>query len=271
MSNENKAPQPPQQPQPQRQPQQPQQQPSPKQILFYVINQIKPDLEKTLPRHLSVDRFLQSAFTAIRNNPALLECTPESVKLSLMEAAKLGLEIDVMGSCYLIPYNKKQYANGRENKYKEAQLQVGYKGLLELVRRAGFIANIVANEVYEKDAFEFEYGLQERLRHVPYMGQDRGEAVAFYAYARFRDGGHSFVVMSRAEMDAIKMKNAKKNYNTGELYGTWIDHFSSMAKKTVIKQLIKYMPMSVDLQETLQQEEAQHQEEEQPFLMPNEQ
>ena len=270
MSNENKAPQPPQQPQPQRQPQQPPQ-PSPKQILFYVINQIKPDLEKTLPRHLSVERFLQSAFTAIRNNPALLECTPDSVKLSLMEAAKLGLEIDVMGSCYLIPYNKKQYVNGRENKYKEAQLQVGYKGLLELVRRAGFIANIVANEVYEKDAFEFEYGLQERLRHVPYMGQDRGEAVAFYAYARFRDGGHSFVVMSRAEMDAIKMKNAKKNYNTGELYGTWIDHFSSMAKKTVIKQLIKYMPMSVELQETLQEEEAQQQEEEQPFLMPNEQ
>ena len=135
MSNENKAPQPPNQSnEPQRQPQQPQ--PSPKQILFYVINQIKPDLEKTLPRHLSVDRFLQSAFTAIRNNPVLLECTPESVKLALMEAAKLGLEIDVMGSCYLIPYNKKQYVNGRENKYKEAQLQVGYKGLLELVRRA---------------------------------------------------------------------------------------------------------------------------------------
>ena len=265
MSNENKAPQPPQQPQ-----QPPQQQPSPKQILFYVINQIKPDLEKTLPKHLSVDRFLQSAFTAIRNNPVLLECTPESVKLSLMEAAKLGLEIDVMGSCYLIPYNKKQYVNGRENRYKEAQLQVGYKGLLELVRRAGFIANIVANEVYEKDAFEFEYGLQERLRHVPYMGPDRGEPVAFYAYARFRDGGHSFVVMSRAEMDAIKTKNAKKNYNTGELYGTWIDHYSSMAKKTVIKQLIKYMPMSVELQETMQQEET-HQQEEEPFQIPNEQ
>lgn len=270
MNNENKAPQQPQnEQQAPRQPQQPQ--PSPKQILFYAINQIKPDLEKTLPRHLSVDRFLQSAFTAIRNNPVLLECTPESVKLALMEAAKLGLEIDVMGHCYIIPYNKKQYVNGREQKYKEAQLQVGYKGLLELVRRAGFIANIVANEVYEKDAFEFEYGLQERLRHVPYMGPERGEAVAFYAYARFRDGGHSFVVMSRAEMESIKKKNAKKNYNTGELYGTWIDHFNGMAKKTVIKQLIKYMPMSVELQETIHKEETMQQEEEQPFLIPNEQ
>ena len=255
--------------QPQKQAQQPQQlQPSPKQILFYVINQMKPDLEKTLPRHLSVDRFLQSAFTAIRSNPALLECTPDSFKLALMGAAKLGLEIDVMGSCYLIPYNRKQYVNGREHKFKEAQLQVGYKGLLELVRRAGFVVNIVANEVFEKDSFEFEYGLHERLRHVPYMGEDRGEAVAFYAYARFRDGGHSFVVMSRAEMESIKKKNAKKNYNTGEMYGTWIDHFSSMAKKTVIKQLIKYMPMSVELQETLSKEEAP--EEDQPIQIPTE-
>ena len=265
MTNENKAPQP---PKPLQQPQPPQ--PTPKQILFYVINQMKPDLEKTLPRHLSVERFLQSAFTAIRSNPVLLDCTPESFKLSLMQAAKLGLEIDVMGSCYLIPYNKKQFVNGREQKYKEAQLQVGYKGLLELVRRAGFVANIVANEVYEKDAFEFEYGLQEKLRHIPYMGPDRGEAVAFYAYARFRDGGHSFVVMSRAEMESIKLKNAKKNYNTGELYGTWIDHFSSMAKKTVIKSLIKYMPMSVELQETIQKEDMQQQEEDQPIQIPGE-
>lgn len=244
-------------------------QPSPKQILFYMIEQAKGDIEKTLPRHLSLDRFLQSAFTAIRNNQVLFQCTPESVKAALIEAAKLGLEIDVLGSCYLIPYNKTAWINGKKTEYKEAQLQVGYKGLLELVWRTGLVTNIVVNEVYEKDAFDFEYGLQERLRHKPYMLEDRGEIVAFYAYARFREGGHSFIVMSRAEMESIKKKNAKKNYQTGELYGTWIDHFSSMAKKTVIKKLIKYMPVSVEMKDILSQDEQQQEEE--PIQIPNEQ
>lgn len=257
--------QPTQQQQEQQQPQQP---PSPKRILLHVINQAKGDIEKTLPRHLTIERFLQSAFTAIRNNPVLFECTPDSVKAALVEAAKLGLEIDVLGSCYLIPYKKTAWINGQKTEYKEAQLQVGYKGLLELVWRTGLVSNIVVNEVFEKDAFEFEYGLQERLRHKPYMLEDRGEVTAFYAYARFKDGGHSFIVMSRAEMESVKKKNAKKNYNTGELYGTWIDHFNSMAKKTVIKKLIKYMPVSVEVKDMITQDEQQ---EEEPIQIPAEQ
>lgn len=246
---------------------------SPKRALFNALEKARPEFGRVLPRHLTADRFLQVAFMTIKNNPVLTECTTDSVVGSLMEAAQHGLEPDTMGTCYILPYNKKVKINGRDQWIKEAQFQLGYKGMIELVRRSGQVTNIVANEVYTSDQFEFEYGLNERLRHVPSMQADRGEIIAFYAYARFRDGGHSFVVISRAEMEQIRSKFVKKNRQTGEIYGTWVDHFESMAKKTAIKQLVKYMPISVEIRDTLirdEQGEQPEQEAEQPFNVPNE-
>ena len=243
---------------------------SPKRALFNALEKARPEFGRVLPRHLSEDRFLQISFLAIKNNPALTECTAESVVNALMEAAQHGLEPDSFGTCYILPYNKKVKVNGRDQWIKEAQFQLGYKGMIELVRRSGQVTNIVANEVYEADQFDFEYGLNERLRHVPSMHPDRGEIIAFYAYARFKDGGHSFIVTSRAEMETIRSKFVKKNRQTGEIYGTWADHFESMAKKTVIKQLVKYMPVSVEIRDQIGKDEQPEQPEAEPIIVPNE-
>ena len=242
---------------------------SPKRALFNALEKARPEFGRVLPRHLAEDRFLQIAFSTIKNNPALTECTPDSVVNALMDAARHGLEPDTFGTCYILPYNKKIKIDGRDQWIKEAQFQLGYKGMIELVRRSGQVTNIVANEVYEADQFEFEYGLHERLRHVPSMQQDRGEIIAFYAYARFKDGGHSFVVTSRAEMEQIRSKHVKKNRQTGEIYGTWADHFESMAKKTVIKQLVKYMPASVEIRDTIaRDDQAEPEQDQEPFVLP---
>ena len=244
---------------------------SPKRALFNALEKARPEFGRVLPRHLSADRFLQVAFMTIKNNPVLTECTAESVVGALMEAAQHGLEPDTMGTCYILPYNKKVKVNGRDQWIKEAQFQLGYKGMIELVRRSGQVTNIVANEVYQADQFEFEYGLNERLRHVPSMQAERGEIAAFYAYARFKDGGHSFVVISRAEMEQIRSKHVKKNRQTGEIYGTWVDHFESMAKKTAIKQLVKYMPVSVEIRDQISRDDQgeQVEQEQEPFNVPD--
>ena len=222
----------------------------PKTILD-VMMQHKESFEMALPKHLDADRLIRLAVTEFRKNPMLKECTPESLLGAVMQAAQVGLEPDALGSAYLVPYYNKN------KNVKEVQLQIGYKGLIELVRRSGQVTSIVANEVYENDEFDFEYGINEKLYHKPTMDADRGKLRCFYAYARFKDGGHAFTVMSVEQINQIRDKFSKSQKN-GKHFGPWADHYESMAKKTVIKQLVKYMPISVEIQNQITRDETVH-------------
>jgi len=222
----------------------------PKTILDVMMER-KAAFEMALPKHLDADRLIRLAVTEFRKNPMLKECTPESLLGAVMQAAQVGLEPDALGSAYLVPYYNKN------KNVKEVQLQIGYKGLIELVRRSGQVTSIVANEVYENDEFDFEYGINEKLYHKPTMDADRGKLKCFYAYARFKDGGHAFTVMSVEQINQIRDKFSKSQKN-GKHFGPWADHYESMAKKTVIKQLVKYMPISVEIQNQITRDETVH-------------
>lgn len=217
-----------------------------------LFEQMKPAIAQAIPQHMTPERLLRIATTSIRTNPKLKICTPESLLGAVMQCAQLGLEPSILGHAYLVPYkNKKKDAQGRELGYvDEAQFQIGYKGLIELARRTGQISSIMAQAVYEKDEFEYEYGIDEKLRHVPTDG-DRGRVVKYYAYAKFKDGGYSFMVMSRRDIETHRDKFSKaKNF------GPWVDHFDEMAKKTVLKALMKYMPISVEFQKAVSMDET---------------
>lgn len=205
-----------------------------------LFEQMKPAIAQAIPKHLTPDRLLRIATTSIRTNPKLKVCTPESLLGAVMQCAQLGLEPSILGHAYLIPYKNKGI--------DECQFQIGYKGLIELARRTGQISSIMAQAVHANDEFEYEYGLNERLKHVPSDG-DRGPVIKYYAYAKFKDGGYSFMVMSRADIAAHRDKFSK-----AKTYGPWIDHFDEMAKKTVLKALMKYMPISVDFQRAVDQD-----------------
>jgi recombination protein RecT len=227
---------------------------APKKTIMDVMMDHKDQFAMALPKHLNADRLVRLAVTEFRKNPSLRECTPESLLGAVMQAAQVGLEPDALGSVYLVPFNnKKKDQNGKEYWVKEVQLQIGYKGLIELVRRSGQVTSIVANEVYENDEFEFEYGLEEKLYHKPTMGTERGKLICFYAYARFKDGGHAFHVMSVEQINQVRDKFSKT-----AKFGPWKDHYESMAKKTVIKQLVKYMPISVEIQNNIVTDETVH-------------
>lgn len=113
-----------------------------------------------------------------------------------------------------------------------------------MARRSGQIETIVANEVCENDTFEYEFGFNEKLIHKPMIKGDRGKAYAYYAYAVLKDGGKAFVVMSRNDVDRIRTQYSKAKYGS-----PWETEYDAMAKKTVIKQLMKYLPISVELLE----------------------
>lgn len=213
-----------------------------------LFEQMKPAIAQAIPKHLTPDRLLRIATTSIRTNPKLKVCTPESLLGAVMQCAQLGLEPSILGHAYLIPYKNNNKETGQY--VYECQFQIGYKGLIELARRTGQISSIMAQAVYEKDIFEYEYGINDKLRHVPADG-DRGPVVKYYAYAKFKDGGYSFLVMSRRDIEIHRDKFSKsKNY------GPWVDHFDEMAKKTVLKALMKYMPISVEFQRAVDQDET---------------
>ena len=215
------------------------------------LERLKPQLMKAIPSHMDADRLTRIALTTIRQNPKIAECTPSSLLGAVMQAAQVGLEPDALGSCYLVPYNRKVKDPNGEYWVKEVQFQIGYKGMLELVRRTGEVLKIAAHEVYENDVFEVEYGTEEKLRHVPEIIGDRGKLIAFYAHAKFRNGSDAFTVMGLQDINHVRDKFSK-----AKDYGPWVDHYESMAKKTVIKALIKYMPISVEVQKSIAQDET---------------
>lgn len=207
-----------------------------------------------LPKHVSADRMLKIALGAMRTTPKLMQCTTESLFGAIVQCSQLGLEPNTpLGHAYLIPFEKREK---RGNQWvtagTEVQIIFGYKGLIDLARRSGQIVSISAHEVYSKDHFTYQYGLDEKLEHRPAMG-DRGEIIAFYAVAKLVGGGYAFEVMSRDQVDQIRDKAAEKNRakrdNAGNLIisGPWADHYSEMGRKTVLRRLFKYLPISIEL------------------------
>lgn len=205
--------------------------PNQQQAFTQLLAQNKRAIESVLPKHLTPERMLRLALVAANQNPKILECTPTSVIQCLVTASSLGLDVSgSLGSAYLVPYGK------------QCTLIVGYRGLLTLIRRSGEIRTIEAHCVYERDRFEYQLGLDPKLSHTPHMGEDRGECIAAYAIAWFKDGAYQVEVMSRHDLDKIRKGSRAANS------GPWVDHTDEMRRKTVTRRLAKWLPMSVDLQ-----------------------
>lgn len=190
-----------------------------------------PDMQKqfakALPAVITPERFTRIVLTAIRNTPKLRQCDPMSFFAAVMSSAQLGLEPNTpLGQAYLIPYGS------------ECEFQIGYKGLIDLAYRSGEVSIIQAHTVHENDEFIYELGLEAKLIHKPLMKGDRGETIAYYAIFKMKNGGENFAVMSKD--DVLKFAKAKSKAFKN---GPWQTDFDSMAKKTVLKKVLKYAPI----------------------------
>ncbi|MFU1907779.1 recombinase RecT, partial [Bordetella avium] len=155
-----------------------------------------------------------------------------------------------LGHAYLIPFEKRRkQGNDWVTDKIEVQIVLGYKGLIDLARRSGQIVSIAAHAVHENDHFEYAYGLDEKLEHKPAMGE-RGAIIAFYAVAKLVGGGHAFEVMS--EQQIIEIRNASQGWQQAVRAkktdaSPWGAHFAEMGRKTVLRRLFKYLPVSIEL------------------------
>lgn len=213
---------------------------SPSKGMEQLLTKMGGQIQKALPSMVSSERFQRVALTAFSNNTKLQQCDPMSFIAAMMQSAQLGLEPNTpLGQAYLIPYGK------------QVQFQIGYKGLLELAQRSGKIKTLYAHEVRENDTFDIDYGLNQTLTHKPLLKGDRGEVIGYYAVYHLNTGGNSFIFMTKDEVLEYA-KRFSKTYNSGP----WQTDFDAMAKKTVIKQLLKYAPLSIELQKATSMDET---------------
>lgn len=202
-----------------------------------------------LPKHLTPERLSRIALTTIRTTPALMQCTIESLLGAIMQAAQLGLEPGILGHCYFVPFNKNIAPKGAPAKWvKEVTFIIGYRGLIDLARRSGQITTIASYPIYSKDKFECVYGFEQKLFHEPSFG-DRGELIGFYSYAITKDGGKFADVMSLDEVKRIRDRSKSKDN------GPWVTDFEEMGRKTVLRRMCKYLPMSVEWQTLTREDE----------------
>jgi len=213
--------------------------------LKVLLTKMQGQIAKALPTVLTPERFTRMVMTVLSTNPDLRACTPESFLGAVMQAAQLGLEPNTpLGQAYLIPYNNK----GK----MEATFQIGYQGLIDLGYRSGEISVIDAQAVHENDFFEFEYGLEPKLKFKPSL-VNRGEVIAYYAMFKTKSGGYNFLVMSKEDVDAHKVQFSQ---SYGSRYSPWTHTYDAMAKKTVLKQVLKYAPKKSEFARALTTDET---------------
>lgn len=197
-----------------------------------------PRIAAVAPKAMNKERMFQLALSAYNQTPELAKCSTASVLGCLMKCTALGMEpsaVDGLGRAYILPfYNKKTGGT-------EATFILGYKGMIDLARRSGQLTDISARVVHEGDDFEYEYGLDEKLRHIPSTEPIEGRQLTHvYMVAHFKDGGHYIDVMTRDEVEAVRKRSKAANF------GPWKTDYEAMAMKSVIRRAFKFMPVSVE-------------------------
>src|ERR1044072_7734013 len=205
-------------------------------------------LAAVLPKHVSPDRMLKIALGALRTTPKLMECTVESLMGAVVQCSQLGLEPNTpLGHAYLIPFEKKRKDGNQWVTDKvETQIVIGYKGLIDLARRSGQVISISAHAVHANDHFDYAFGLDEKLEHRP-ARSNRGPVTEFYAVAKLVGGGHAFDVMSAEDVNEIRDASQNYKFARDKSKTVWGQHYEEMGRKTVLRRLFKYLPVSIEL------------------------
>lgn len=205
------------------------------------LSGMKDRVVAVLPKHLTADRIIQMAATTIQRNPQIAKCSPASLLGAVMQASILGFPpVDALGYCYFVPYGN------------SVQFQMGYRGLVELARRSGKIKMVYAEVVREGDEFSVEFGLNPSLEHKPQFDSSK-PMTHVYAVCHFNDGGYNFVVLSKSDVERLRMRSPMQK---GTPSGAWHTDYDAMAKAKALKQLAKYLPLNIDQLSAISSDEA---------------
>jgi len=175
---------------------------------------------------------------AARKEPQIMEADPGSVGRAIATAVGMRLEPDGIHGALVTFWNKKKGV-------RECQFMPMYRGLVKLARDSGEVWAVEAEVVHLGDDFEFEMGLNPKLRHVPKFNGDERDVTHAYAIARFRNGGVQFRVVPKTYLDKVQSAAVARG---GKVWGAWPEE---QMKKTAIKYLSKLLPQTPEMMEAI--------------------
>jgi recombination protein RecT len=214
-----------------------QRQPSPVAVMQRAVADRQDELKKALPGHISVEKFVRTAQTAIVSTRNIEKANPQSLLMACSKAAADGLILDGREAALVIDYKG------------EVQYRPMMRGLLKLAYNSGLVKSISVQVAHENDEFEYFLGDEERIEHkIDFKSGDRGAPMAVYAVAHLADGVVMREVMTVAQINAIRDRSdAWKAYKADKIKSTpWSTDWTEMARKTVFRRLSKWLPSSTD-------------------------
>lgn len=192
-------------------------------------------------------RFISAVVSAVNNNPALQECTNQSI----LAAALLGESLNLspspqLGQYYMVPFDDKE-------KGKVAQFQLGYKGYIQLAIRSGQYKKLNVLSIKEGELIRFD-PLNEEIEVQLIEDEEQREqakTIGYYAMFEYVNGFRKALYWSKKKMEAHALKYSN-GYASDKRKGTawtfWSRDFDGMAYKTMLRQLIsKWGIMSIDM------------------------
>jgi recombination protein RecT len=194
------------------------------------LEKFKPQMALALPKHLTADRMARLAVTAFSTTPKLQECEPKSILGAIMTASTLGLEINVDGQGFLVPYGR------------TCTFVPGWKGLVDLVSRSGR-ATVWTGAVFQGDEFDYALGDTPFIRHRP--GEENDPDLITHVYAVGRVNGSQHPVIEVWTVGKVKKHRDKYNKQGGKHYS--FRDWEMYARKIPLLQVLKYMPKSIEL------------------------
>ncbi|MFZ5692470.1 MAG: recombinase RecT [Pseudomonadota bacterium] len=202
------------------------------------LNNMTPEFKKALPGHITPERFVRTAQTAIaltRNIDKVKN--PASLLAACTKAATDGLILDGREAALVVDYQG------------DVQYRPMMRGLLKLAYQSGQIKSLVVEVVRDKDKFTHEpTNAKKPITHKVDHSKDRGEPYAVYALAELMSGGIVHEVMNIADVNAIRDRSdAYRAFKANKIKSTpWATDWAEMARKTVFRRISKYLPSSTD-------------------------
>ncbi len=202
-------------------------------------------------------RFISAIVSAVNTNPALQECTNQSILSGALLGESLKLSPSPqLGHYYLVPFNDK-------DKGKVAQFQLGYKGYIQLAIRSGQYKklNVMAIKEGELEYFDpLNEDIKVNLMIDNWDAREEAQTIGYYAFFELVNGFRKAIYWSKAQMVAHALKYSpgyKKDLDKGWKYTFWSKDFDGMAYKTMLRQLIsKWGVMSIELQNAFEADQA---------------
>jgi recombination protein RecT len=194
---------------------------------YFDSSKMRARIAQALPKHMTADRMIRMVFTSMTKTPKLLQCSLDSLVLSVLSASQIGVELNGRDA-YLVPFKG------------QCQLIVSYMGMIQLAYNSGVVKSISARAVHANDTFSYTEGSDEKLIYHPYEGDgEPGSLTHAWAMVKFHNGGEKFVVLNRREV--MERKKSSKNPQNWDLYP---DQYWA---KSAIRKLSNYMPQTAEL------------------------